>query len=114
MEIKELSVVELDVIKRTIESKMEMLNHAFLEYDSVQKAYVQYKMPLIFDFERKKKNLRELFDKLSIQLNIILEEIDFKIQSKINVDFSFQKDLMDDFKNIQEFKDNLTNSLQKN
>ena len=55
MEIKELSVVELDVIKRVIESKMEMLNHAFLEYDSVQKAYVQYKMPLIFDFEKKKK-----------------------------------------------------------
>ena len=114
MTIKELSVVELDAIKRTIESKMEMLNHAFLEYDSVQKAYVQYKTPLIFDFEGRKKKLRELFDKLSVQLNLVIEEIDFKVQSKIDVDFSFQKDLMDDFKNIQEFKDNLTNSLQKN
>lgn len=104
MNLSELTLTDLDVIRRNLEAKMEMINQTFLEYDRIEKAYIHFKQPLIFDFQKRKDSLRKNFDNISPVLNDVIIEIDKKISNKVDLDYSFQDQLMEDFKNIENFK----------
>lgn len=114
MNLSELSITDLDVIKRNLESKMEMINKIYLEYDSVQKGFIHFQQPLIFDFEKRKESLKNKFDELSPLMNEVVTEIDAKVSKKIGISFSFQEELMNDIKNIDYFKNSLNEKMNNN
>ena len=109
MNIQELSNNDLHFLRKNLESRMQIINNIYLEYDKVQSFANQSNAPLLFDFEKRKTELKKMFDELSPTLNSIIEEIEVRVSKLIGSEFSLEN-LARDYETIEK----LSNGLKAN
>ena len=109
MNIQELSNNDLQFLRKNLESRMQIINNIYLEYDKVQSFANQSNTPLLFDFEKRKTELKKMFDELSPTLNSIIEEIEVRVSKLIGSEFSLEN-LARDYEIIEK----LSNGLKAN